>query len=112
MDARGDQQPKTWIKSVGRTTCLAFSEDGNRLAASDEQSMRVWNASNGQELISIKGFRGQFTCLGISKDGKRVAATGRGQSVSVWDVATGEELPILRGHHGTSGIRFIVVGRL
>ena len=53
-----------------RSTSVAFSPDGKRLAsASVDQTVKVWDAATGQETLSLKGHIGRVFSVAFSPDG-------------------------------------------
>jgi WD40 repeat protein len=92
---------------------VVFSPDGKRLACVEhngECTMKVWDASTGQELFSAKSRTGHYGSMGFSPDGKRLVGAlreGENATVKVWDVQTGQELPkLIKGH--TERVRGVV----
>src|SRR5208282_5071285 len=78
-------------------TRVCFSPDGKRLAAAAEQTGKVWDATTGQELLTLQG---EVSSVCFSPDGDRLL-TGGGffdKTVTVWDVKTGRKLLNLAGH--------------
>src|SRR5262249_8740649 len=79
--------------------------DGHLVAAgSDDQTIKVWNTTNGREEITIHTSAAHL--LAFSPDGLRLASA-RGQSrgigtreLRVWDVKSGKKPFGLRGHCG------------
>jgi WD40 repeat protein len=67
---------------------LVFSPDGGRLACVHRQTVRVYDAGTGQELLSLK-VRTEPVALAFSRDGRRLTTAGREGPVQVWDVAGG-----------------------
>ena len=77
---------------------VAVSADGTRIVtASDDHTARVWDATNGAELLVLKGHTGWVTSVAVSPDGARTV-TGAGDTARVWDAKTGAELVTHRGH--------------
>jgi len=76
---------------------LAFSPDGRRLAAVDREMVQMWNARDGQEVLTLRGAPprpsdGGFNpILAWSPDSRRLASFNWNASISIWD---GSELSI------------------
>ena len=78
---------------------VAFSPDGKRLAsASGDQTVKVWDATSGQEMLTLKGHTAAVMSVAFSPDGKRLASASYDQTVKVWDATTGQETLTLKGH--------------
>jgi WD40 repeat protein/formylglycine-generating enzyme required for sulfatase activity len=104
-EPKAEREPEPLIlqghTSVVRSVC--WSPDGERIAsASDDNMVRVCDATSGQEILSFKGHTGfsGINSLCWSPDGKHLAS-GVGDSskgeVKVWDAATGQEVHTFKG---------------
>ena len=99
-------------------TDMAASPDGQRIATcSDDGTARVWDASNGKQLVVFKGHSQPVYSVRFSPDGRRIVSGGRDHTARVWDSLSGEELRVLRGHssqvyatYSADGRRIITTG--
>jgi WD40 repeat protein/serine/threonine protein kinase len=85
---------------------VAYSPDGARLAsASSDQTVKVWDAATGREMLTLKGHTDGVESVAFSTDGRRIASAGWDKTAKVWDAATGQETLTLQGH--TDGVRSV-----
>jgi WD40 repeat protein/serine/threonine protein kinase len=86
-DARTGQLLGRWAGD-GQVYSLAFSPDGNRLAAGCAEG-RVWvlDWRQGVRLLDAAGHLGEVTAVAISPDGQQLASAGRrDHTVRLWDL--------------------------
>lgn len=78
-----------------------YSHDGARIVtASDDGTMRIWNATDGAQLLVLSGHDGAVRTASFSEDGNRIVSGSYDNSVRIWDAHTGRQLAVLRGHVG------------
>jgi WD40 repeat protein len=78
----------------------ALSPDGRRVAACDEAgALRLWNADDGQPILTVHGERGKgIRHLRFSPDGRWLAACVDATGVVVWDSVLGKVVRRWEGH--------------
>jgi WD40 repeat protein/serine/threonine protein kinase len=78
---------------------VVYSRDGARLAtASDDHTVRLWDATTGQLLRTLRNHQRGAVDVAFSPDGATLASAGRDRTVRLWDVTTGAEVRVLSGH--------------
>jgi WD40 repeat protein/serine/threonine protein kinase len=97
-------------------TCLAFSPDGQKVAAGtwDTAAVEVWDVASGKQAQPFQGHTGPVVAVAYSPDGQTLfAADRRDGTVKLWDVATGLERFTLKGHTSeVLGLALTTDGRL
>ncbi|HXG09600.1 MAG TPA: hypothetical protein VNK04_07405, partial [Gemmataceae bacterium] len=99
-----------------RVTSVAFSADGRRIVSgSDDQTVKVWDAERGQQLLTLQGHKGGVlggvTSVAISADGRRIASGSEDGTVKVWDAERGQQLLTLKHTGWVTSVAFSPDGR-
>ena len=85
---------------TGQVWSAVFSPDGSSIVtASDDQTMRLWDARSGKQLHFIR-HNGPVYSASFSSDGSRIVTASRDRRARVFDARTGRQLTVLEGHEG------------
>jgi WD40 repeat protein len=76
---------------------VAFSPDGRRLAFADGRTVRVCDATTGNDVHPPGKQQASANCVTYSPDGRQLASGSVEGTVKVWDTGTGQE--VLAFHH-------------
>jgi len=72
---------------------VEFSRDGARLvSAGGDQLVKVWNATNRQEIAALEGHTAQVLGAAFNTNATRITSVGADRQVKVWDIATREKI--------------------
>jgi hypothetical protein len=81
---------------------VAFSHDSTQVVSgSDDGTVKIWDASSGACLKTLKGHRGSVSSVAFSHDGTQVVSGSDDWTVKIWDAGSGACLKTLKGHSGT-----------
>ena len=69
---------------------LSFSADGSRMAASNTDSIQVWNFTRADEKTVLTGHNGAIPCAAFHPKGRLLATGGKDDEVRFWDPVTGK----------------------
>ncbi|GHO77046.1 hypothetical protein KSD_48170 [Ktedonobacter sp. SOSP1-85] len=77
----------------------AISPDGTWIvSASDDGTLKVWDAVTGAERYTLYGHTGPVNECAISPDGTWIVSASDDETLKVWDAVTGAERYTLHGH--------------
>lgn len=86
-------------RHLSNLNSAAFSSDGKRIVlASDDNTIKIWNAESGAELMVLVGHISSVYSAAFSPDGKRIVSASSDNTVRIWDTEFGTELKVLQGH--------------
>ena len=72
---------------------VAFSPDGTRLVSgSNDTTIRLWDITTGEELITLFGHDAWVNSVSFSSDGTCLASASGDSTIRLWDIRS-------RGHH-------------
>ena len=85
---------------------LAFSPDGQLVAAWNAKEIKLWNTTTGEEVRRLKDFKGRLSAVAFSPDGRILAAgitkfsfknnrPDFKSEIRTWDVATGSAKQVM-----------------
>ncbi|EGD81111.1 WD-40 repeat protein [Salpingoeca rosetta] len=82
---------------TGYVTSVSFSADGKRLVSGSwDKTVRVWDASTGQELARCIGHTDWVTSVVFTPDNKHIMSVSDDKTVRTWDSDTTDELILRR----------------
>lgn len=112
-------RPDAWrIHLKSRCQALAFSSDGNLLAASADWKVTLYHVERRTELTTLVGHKGVVSALAFSPDDRFLMTGSWDKTVRYWDPTTGDERgvfdwPVGRIHtalFSPDGLRAAVAG--
>ncbi|GAP96963.1 WD40 domain-containing protein [Leptolyngbya sp. NIES-2104] len=97
--SHADLSQSRFSNALTNTVWVEVSPDGTRLVTSDANgSIRLWNLSDGQEILTLEGHSSWTWAVRFSPDGRSLASCSGDYTIRLWDTATGLCLQTLIGH--------------
>jgi RNA polymerase sigma factor (sigma-70 family) len=113
VDAKDGKEVRRARTGGESVASLAFSKDGETLAAGLGGTIRVWDATTGKERSSAIGHEHYISSAAVSEDGKVAATAGGDGALILWDLAGGTEQRRLHGHRAeVRAVGFVPGGKL
>ncbi|CAI7655697.1 unnamed protein product [Penicillium viridicatum] len=79
--------------------CIAWSQDGRRLAsASKDKTARIWDSITGQCISVLRGHEGELRSIAWIQHDERLASASDDKTIRIWNPVTGQCISTLRGH--------------
>jgi hypothetical protein len=101
---------RTFVGHTGPVLSVAFSPDGKQIASgSNDTTVKVWDASTGQEIRTLKGHTNTVYSVAFSPDGKQIISGSNDGTIEMWDASSGRVTLTLKGH--TSGLASVAISR-
>lgn len=96
-------QPAAVLRSItghqGTIRTLVFTPDGRRLiTGGEDQTIKVWNADTGQQLLNLTGHTSAIKTLVVKSDSSTLVSGSDDQTVKIWNLGIGQLLNTLQGH--------------
>jgi len=90
------------IRSItqSRVLDISFSPDGNRIAGSVGNDVKIWNIANGSEIQNLTGHSNSIRSVIYSSDGKQILTASQDQSVRIWDTGNGKIIRVINDETG------------
>ena len=78
---------------------LSFSPDGKYIiSGSWDETLKLWDASSGDEVRTFKGYEYRVNAVAYSPDGEFVASGTSDNTFKLWRIATGEIIRVYNAH--------------
>ena len=77
---------------------VSFSPDSKFIVSGIDNDIKIWDATTGAKLMTLRGHTGPISSVAFSRNGKYIVSGGMDNTIKVWDTTTGEEVLTLRGH--------------
>ncbi len=85
----------------GGVYSIAYSPNGKNIASAGHDGIvRLLAASDGTELLALKGHWREVRVVAYSSDGKTLVSGGMDNTIRLWDPATGNDLHPFHSHSG------------
>ncbi|MGA7937463.1 MAG: hypothetical protein WCA35_28185 [Kovacikia sp.] len=93
-----DLSKSVFTETFSQILAVAFSPDGNFLAASDiSYEVHVWRVTDGKKFLTCKASDGWMWSVAFSPDSRLLASSANG-TIHLWDLLTGVSVQTIRSY--------------
>lgn len=97
--SHADFSKSVFTETLGNVWAVAFSADGQWLAASDTvNNIHVWRVSDGKKMLTCSGHTNWASCIAFCPTGPLMASGSADCTVKLWNIETGQCSQTLAGH--------------
>lgn len=102
---RGEVSAEIFVMHSRGVARCAWNPAGNMLvSASWDRTLKLWDASSGYILMTLRGHTDWVSCCAWNRDGTRIASSSFDGTLKIWDVITGLEIRTIHAHErGVNG---------
>ena len=102
---RGEVSAEIFVMHSRGVARCAWNPAGNMLvSASWDRTLKLWDASSGFILMTLRGHTDWVSCCAWNRDGTRIASSSFDGTLKIWDVITGLEIRTIHAHErGVNG---------
>ena len=81
------------LNHSGSVYGIAVSPDSKWIVTCGaDQTVRVWNASSGQQKFQMRGHQGAVHAVAVNESGTQAVTTGADGTIRLWDIVGGRQL--------------------
>ena len=94
LTIEGEPRPKPGtLKHTDGVMEVRWSADGKRIvSASDDKTLKMWNATNGSLLFTLNGHAGGVLSVDWSPDGTKLISGSRDYKMILWNASSGKQM--------------------
>jgi WD40 repeat protein/transcriptional regulator with XRE-family HTH domain len=102
-----------FAQTLSSVLSVSFSPDGKLLATGDvDGTIHLWQVSNCQQLLTLKGHRGWVWAIAFSPDGQTLVSGSNDSNVQLWNLTSGRCETVLQEHvNGVWSVSFSPDGK-
>ena len=84
---------------LGAVTMADFTPDGSAVGtSSSDHLLKLWNATDGEELATLTGHTAPVSSMAISPNGRVLASGAQDNTIKLWDIPQTKPLRTFAGH--------------